>query len=148
MARTALGAVRYANTRRLPPHQAQVKTSNVVFPQSTKPAGEGDRVLDGDVLARHHDALDEQAHQPLPAFEVERVEPLTHGCGKGLQLRFPLAQPLLIGMLRLKLLGSGARCLKSRLQLRTSPLQLVHPQRALLVGIHQALHLPLEVAAR
>jgi hypothetical protein len=28
MARTALGAVRYANTRRLPPHQAQVKTSN------------------------------------------------------------------------------------------------------------------------
>jgi hypothetical protein len=27
-ARTALGAVRYANTRRLPPHQGQVKTSN------------------------------------------------------------------------------------------------------------------------
>ena len=32
MARTALGAVRYANTRRLPPHQAQVKTSNAFRP--------------------------------------------------------------------------------------------------------------------
>ncbi|WP_395845298.1 hypothetical protein [Cystobacter fuscus] len=28
MARTALGAVRYANTRRLPPQHAQVKTSH------------------------------------------------------------------------------------------------------------------------
>jgi len=77
----------------------------VVFPQTTKPTGEGDSVLDGDVLARHHDALDEQAYQPLPALEVERVEPLTHGRGKGLQLRFPLAQPLLIGMLRLESLA-------------------------------------------
>lgn len=39
-------------------------------------------MLDGDVLARHHDALDEQAYQPLPALEVEHVEPLTHGRGK------------------------------------------------------------------
>jgi len=30
-------------------------------------------VLEGDVLARHHHALDEQAYQPLPALEVERV---------------------------------------------------------------------------
>ncbi|QRO00044.1 hypothetical protein JRI60_13950 [Archangium violaceum] len=37
-------------------------------------------MLDGDVLARHHHALDEQAYQPLPALEVERIEPLTHGC--------------------------------------------------------------------
>ena len=95
------------------------------------------------MLARHHDALDEQAHQPLLAFAVERVEPLTHGCGKGLQLRFPLAQPLLIGMLRLEFLGPGARCLKRRLQLRTPYLQLVHPQGALLVGVH----LPLKVSA-
>jgi hypothetical protein len=32
MARTPLGAVRYANTRCLPPQQAQAKTSKVVFP--------------------------------------------------------------------------------------------------------------------
>ncbi|WNG30198.1 hypothetical protein F0U62_43940 [Cystobacter fuscus] len=31
MGRTALGAVRYTNTRRLPPHQAQVKTSKPNF---------------------------------------------------------------------------------------------------------------------
>ncbi|WP_211194810.1 hypothetical protein, partial [Pyxidicoccus fallax] len=53
----------------VPSPQSQVKTSNVVFPQTTKPAGEGDSVLDGNVLARHHDALDEQAYQPLPALE-------------------------------------------------------------------------------
>ncbi|QRN96654.1 hypothetical protein JRI60_48010 [Archangium violaceum] len=94
------GAVRYASTLLRPPHREQAKTSSVVFPQTTKPAGEGNGVLDGDVLTRHHDALDEQAHQPLPALEVERVEPLTHSRGKGLQLRFPFAQPLLFSMLR------------------------------------------------
>ncbi|QDE85694.1 MULTISPECIES: hypothetical protein [Myxococcus] len=84
-------------------------------------------MLDGDALTRHHDALDEQAYQPLPALEVERVEPLTHGRGKGFQLRFPLAQPRSIGMLRLEFLGPGARCLKGSRQLRAPHLQLVHP---------------------
>ncbi|WNG24101.1 hypothetical protein F0U62_08745 [Cystobacter fuscus] len=38
MARTALGAVRYANTRRLPPQLAQVKTShaNVLLSNSAQ----------------------------------------------------------------------------------------------------------------
>ena len=47
MARTPPGTVRYASTRRLPPHLPQANTSSVVFPQTTKPAGEGNRVLDG-----------------------------------------------------------------------------------------------------
>jgi hypothetical protein len=46
----------YANTRRLPPHLTQAKTS-IIRTQTGKTAGEGDSVLDGDVLPLHDDPL-------------------------------------------------------------------------------------------
>jgi hypothetical protein len=51
MARTALGSVRYANTRRLPPHQAQVKTSNAnVLRSSFAQSSRGIRSFFGSLL--------------------------------------------------------------------------------------------------
>jgi hypothetical protein len=43
-------------------------------------------VFDGDVVAGHDDALDEQAHEALAALEVEPVEAGAQRGGKGLEV--------------------------------------------------------------
>lgn len=43
--------------------------------QLAKPAGQGDRMLDVDLAARHHDALDQEPDDMLPVREVQLVQP-------------------------------------------------------------------------
>ena len=79
LARTPGAPFTYANTLRLPPHLTQANTS-IIRTQTTKTAGEGDDMLDGDVLPQHDDPLNEQADEPLAPGEVERLQAVPDGC--------------------------------------------------------------------
>jgi hypothetical protein len=98
-------------------------------------------MLDGDLVARHDDALDEQPDETLSAHKIQLVQPITQRRGECLQILSQPLQPRSILVLRRQFLDSGTGGLEARLQPFTPGLQLVHRHGAGRVGVHEAVDL-------
>ncbi len=116
--------------------------------QTGKTAGEGDGMLDGDVLPLHDDPLNEQTDKPLAPGEVERLQATADGRSEGRDVGAQPLQARTIGVLSLQVFGSSAGRLEGSLQPLAPGLEFVYLDDSLLVGINESVNLPLQVLAR
>lgn len=115
-----------------------------ILTQPAKSSRQRDRVLDRDVVARHDHPLDQQPDEPLPPLKVEFVQPVPQGRREGGEILSQLVEPSLVHFLRQELFTPHVGGPLLLLQPFPARLEFLDRDPAGLVGIYQALNLPLE----